>query len=407
MGSQHIVADALSCRPDFCVAGISSVHPTFLTNLGVAYKDDPDFGTIFHVLTHPKEPTPKSMATQICDFSLKDGILYYDKHRICVPKQGDLRSKLYHEFHDAQLAGHFGGDKVYHAMSGLYYWPRMYHDVCHYTCSCDACQCSKDPQFTGGLLQPLGIQKHNWESVSMDFLTKLPQTKHGHTSVFVVVDRLSKMAWFIPTTNDVSAPEVAHLFFTEVFCYHGLPLSIVSDRDPKFISSFWTTLFKLLGTKLKMATAHHPQTDGQTERTIRTLEQMLHIFVNYQQNDWDDLLPYAEFAYNNTHSASTKLSPFFLNYGFHPTTPAMLPHATCQHQNQAAESFIEKVWIATKWVQDNICEAQAYQSRYANRHQKHITFQKGDLVRLSTAHALQDSIAARPNAALQPRFMGP
>ena len=155
MGSQHIVADALSRRPDLCVAGISSVHPTFLTNFGVAYKDDPDFGTIFHVLTHPKEPTPKSMATQIRNFSLKDGILYYDKHHICVPKQGDLRSKLYHEFHDAQLAGHFGGDKVYHAMSGLYYWPRMYRDVCHYTRSCDACQRSKDPQFTGGLLQPL------------------------------------------------------------------------------------------------------------------------------------------------------------------------------------------------------------------------------------------------------------
>src|SRR6185295_9211121 len=135
--------------------------------------------------------------------------------------------------------------------------------------------------------EPLPIPTNRWEQVTMDFITHLPKTKSNYDSIFVVVDRLSKRVHFIPTTATVTAPEVAQLFFTNIFQHHGLSQVIISDRDPKFISCFWQELFRMLGTCTAMSTAYHPQTDGQTERANRTLEDMLRSFINYRQTNWD------------------------------------------------------------------------------------------------------------------------
>ena len=141
----------------------------------------------------------------------------------------------------------------------------------------------------------------------------------GNDAILVTVDRFTKMAHFTPTTTTVDAPEVARLFLRDVYRLHGLPSDIVSDRDKVFTSGFWHQFLALLGIKPNLSTAFHPQTDGQTERVNQVLEQYLRIFCNYQQDDWQELLPLAELAYNNSIHASTGKTPFFANYGCQPS----------------------------------------------------------------------------------------
>jgi hypothetical protein len=177
----------------------------------------------------------------------------------------------------------------------------------------------------------------------MDFITKLPCSKQGHDAILVVVDPLTKMGHFIPTTSNVDAPGVASLFFTYIFKHHGLPKSIVSDRDPKFTSNFWKSLFKLTGTTLNMSTAYHAQTDGQTERLNRTLEEMVRAYVNYEMDNWEELLPAVEFAYNDSAQASSKFSPFYLNYGFNPDSPLSLLAGAQACVSAAAETLLKRL----------------------------------------------------------------
>ena len=162
----------------------------------------------------------------------------------------------------------------------------------------------------------------------MDFVTQLPETSKGYDALMVVVDRLTRMTVLIPTYTHVTAPEAARLFFEHVFTRYGMPTSIVSDRDPRFTGNFWQHLYKCLGTKLRMSSAYHPQTDGLTERMNRTVEQMLRNYVNDMQEDWDDHLAATEFAVNNTEQASTKATPFSLVHGRQAVTPVTLLSVT-------------------------------------------------------------------------------
>ncbi len=187
-----------------------------------------------------------------------------------------------------------------------------------YVKSCDTCAQSKAPKHRPfGLLQPLSILSRPWGSIAMDFITDLPIVRTKN-SILVVVDRLTKMAHFTPCSKSITAEEIVQLILDGIVRLHGLPEEIVSDRRPQFASKFWHRLFELLGVNIRLSLTFHPETDGQTEQTNQTLEQYLRCTVNYQQDDWLDLLSQAEFAYNNTTHASTGISPFFANYGFHP-----------------------------------------------------------------------------------------
>src|SRR5215469_16943190 len=145
----------------------------------------------------------------------------------------------------------------------------------------------------------------------MDFITRLPRTPSGFDAITVFVDRLTKMIHLCPGKTTDSAPDVAHQFLSTVFKLHGLPSQIISDRDSRFTGHFWKALMSLLKVQLGMSTAFHPQTDGQTERANRTIEQILRIYIDYRQKDWDQLLPLVEFSMNNYRSSSTGASPFF------------------------------------------------------------------------------------------------
>ena len=329
--------------------------------------------------------------------------------RLCIPNDKALRLQILHDHHDAPIAGHLGIDKTYASIANLFFWPKMSQNIKSYIKSCDECQRNKpSSRAPSGLLQPLDIPIRNWEQVSMDFIVHLPVTKKGHDSIFVVVDRLSKRVHFIPTVTKVTAPEVAQLFFDHIFRHHGLPKVIVSDRDPKFISLFWKDLLKQLSTQAAMSTAHHPQTDGQTEQANRTLEDMLRAYVNYKQDNWDDCLAAAEFAYNNSVQASTGFSPFHLDCGQKPLTPGtLLSQPENPSQVATTEDFLTQWRTNIQRAKDTILAAQDRQAENANRHRRSETFQEGDKVMLSTAHLQPPSEKQRPLKKLQSKYIGP
>ena len=216
--------------------------------------------------------------------------------------------------------GHFGRDKTLSVLSDHVYWARMRRYVESLCAKCTVCLKTKSRSHPYGLHMPLPIPITPWVDLSMDFVLGLPKIEHKD-SIFVVVDRFSKMAHFIPCSKTNDASQTADLFFKEVVRLHGVPRTIVSDRDTKFLSHFWRTLWKKLGTKLLFSTTCHPQTDGQTEVVNRTLSQLLRATVGKNLRNWLSCLPFIEFAYNHARHSITNLSPFEIVYGFRPETP--------------------------------------------------------------------------------------
>ncbi|GKA90157.1 putative reverse transcriptase domain-containing protein [Tanacetum coccineum] len=233
------------------------------------------------------------------------------KGRVWCPLFGGLRGLIMLESHKSKYSIHPGSDKMYHDLRKLYWWPNMKADIATYVSKCLTCAKVKaEHQKPSGLLQQPEIPVWKWERITMDFITKLPRTPSGYDSIWVIVDRLTKSAHFIPMNEKYKMEKLTRLYLKEIVCRHGVPVSIISDRDPRFASRFWRSLQKSLGTNLDMSTAYHPETDGQSERTIQTLEDMLRACVIDFGSGWDKHLPLAKFSYNNSYHASIKAAPF-------------------------------------------------------------------------------------------------
>lgn len=303
-GKLNRVADALSRRHSLLTALHTSV-PGF-SSFAELYESDPFFSSVLtDVKAHLRD-----------DFSLTDGFLFRGS-QLCIP-DCSWRLRVIEELHQE---GHVGRDRTLQLVSSSYYWPSLRRDVERYVERCRACQRSKGQASNAGLYLPLPIPTQPWTDVSMDFVLGLPRTQIGNDSIFVVVDRFSKMVHFIPckrTTDDV---RVAQLFFAEIYRLHGLPTSIVSDRDTRFLSHFWRSLWKKLNTSLDMSTAYHPQSDGQTEVVNRSLGNMLRALVGENIRAWESRLCQAEFAHNHAVNRSSGYSPFQVVYGMVPRCP--------------------------------------------------------------------------------------
>ncbi|GJU97032.1 putative reverse transcriptase domain-containing protein [Tanacetum coccineum] len=309
-GKANVVADALSrkerVKPKRVRAMAMTIHSgvkgMILAAQGEAFDQENVMNERLHGLDQQMERK-------------RDGSLYF-MDRIWVPLVGGMRTVIMDEAHKSRYSVHPGADKMYYDLRDMYWWPGMKRDIATYVSKCLTCAKVKaEHQRPSGLLQQPEIPEWKWENITMDFITKLPRTRNGHDAIWVVVDRLTKSAHFLAVREDYSTEKLARLYTDEIIARHGVPVSIISDRDARFTSRLWQTFQKALGTRLDMSTTYHPQTDGQSERTIQTLEDMLRACVIDFGGSWDVHLPLAEFSYNNSYHTSIRCAPFEALYG--------------------------------------------------------------------------------------------
>ncbi|KAK1602025.1 hypothetical protein QYE76_027130 [Lolium multiflorum] len=392
-GKENVVADALSRKITLLLTRLE-FHILGLEEIKELYPSDSFFGPIF---------AKCSVDRGFDDFYLHDGYLF-KANKVCIP-ESSLRKLLLQESHGGGLMGHFGRDKTLSMLSTHYYWPRMKRDVERLCNRCTTCLQAKSTSNPHGLYIPLPIPYAPWSDISMDFVLGLPRTKHGHDSIFVVVDRFSKMAHFIPCHKSDDASHIASLFFREVVRLHGIPASIVSDRDVKFMSYLWKSLMAKFGVKLLFSSSSHPQTDGQTEVVNRSLSTLLRTLVKKNLKSWEDCLPHAEFAYNRAKHSTTLRSPFMIVYGFEPPTALdILPLPLHQRTNM---DFDERTTAMKKLHEETRATIQDHVLRQATRlnaKKKERVFEEGDLV---WVHLRKERFPQERNSKLKPRGDGP
>jgi hypothetical protein len=330
-GKLNQVADALSRRHS--LLSTMEVQVLGFEVLKELYKNDPDFGNVWESCS--KGP--------FNHFLVQEGFLFKN-NKLCIP-QCSLRRAIIQEVHGGGLAGHFGRDKTLALVQENFFWPKLAHDVDEcFVKSCRTCQIAKSHSKNTGLYTPLPVPKAPWEYISLDFVLGLPRTQRNKDSIMVVVDRFSKMAHFVPCNKTADASHIADLYFREIVKLHGVPKTITSDRDSKFISHFWRTLWRKLGTTLQFSSSYHPQTDGQTEVVNRSLGNLLRSFVGKNIRQWDLLLAQAEFAYNRSPSQTTSHSPFEAVYGLNPIGPLELaPLPVTKHFSGDAEERAKEI----------------------------------------------------------------
>ena len=391
-GKGNIVANALSRR--HALLSMLETKLIGLECLKSMYENDETFGEIFKNCENFSEN----------GFFRHEGFLFKE-NKLCVPKCS-TRNLLVCEAHEGGLMGHFGVQKTLETLQEHFYWPHMKKDVQKFCEHCIVCKKAKSKVKPHGLYTPLPIPEYPWIDLSMDFVLGLPKTSNGRDSIFVVVDRFSKMAHFIPCKKIDDASHVADLFFKEIVRLHGLPRSIVSDRDSKFLSHFWRTLWSKLGTKLLFSTTCHPQTDGQTEVVNRTLGTFLRTVLRNNLKTWEACLPHVEFAYNRAVHSTTNCSPFEVVYGFNPLTPLdLLPMpnvSVFKHkEGQAKADYVKKLH---ERVKDQIERKNKSYAKQANKGRKKVVFEPGDWV---WVHMRKERFPEQRKSKLQPRGDGP
>ncbi|KAK9065033.1 hypothetical protein SSX86_016416 [Deinandra increscens subsp. villosa] len=422
-GKANVVADALSRKSSGSLSCLT-IQPEIISDLlrlGVEVRIKETSGSIAHLKVEP------TLVSRIKEAQQEDGELWaiiqnvregkqqefrVDEHevvwqgnRLCVPEDPEIREALMTEAHSSQLSIHPGSTKMYQDLKKNFWWSGMKKDIAEFVAKCLTCQQVKiEHQRASGLLQQLEIPVWKWDDITMDLVTGLPKTLKKNDAIWVVVDRLTKSAHFLPIQEKSSASRLAEIFRKEIVRLHGTPASIVSDRDPRFTSQFWKGFQKAWGTKLKYSTAFHPQTDGQSERTIQTLEDMLRACALEWTGNWDDYICLVEFAYNNSWHASIDMAPFELLYGRKCRAPI--------YWNEVGERAIEGpelVRITNEKVElakQKLKEARSRQKSYADKHRRELKFVEGDHVFLKVSPR-KGVRRFGLNRKLDPRFIGP
>lgn len=320
---------------------------------------------------------------------INNTMLVRQEQRVPAYVPEELEQEVISSHHDDPLHGHPGITRTMELIKRHYEFPNMKDKVSKYIKQCVSCQQNKHSTHAKyGEAQAMEPPTAPWTNITMDFVTQLPSsrdpvTSYAYDSIFVVVDRFTKAAEFVPFRHSYTAEQLARVFLDRIVRHHGIPESIISDRDKLFTSNYWTTLLAAIGTKKKLSTAYHPQTDGQTERVNQTMETYLRIYCNQQQDNWVSLLPMAQIAYNNKLSEATGATPFFANHGRHPNL--FTRSLDSNIQTDSAISSVEKLKEVHQKSLENITKAQSRAISYVNKKRKTAPLLKeGDKVYLLT-----------------------
>lgn len=374
------------------------------------YPEDPEFAELWQIF--------KDGVDQQDDFKFHEGLIWkknqsedMNEWRICIPNVEELRYKIIFSEHDALSKGHPGMYKTIAFMKRHYYWKKMTKFVQKYVGSCEKCQRNKHRQTRKpGRLNPLPVPEARWNDITMDFIVDLPESD-GYNAIWVIVDRLSKRSHFIPVkmgTGESSAESCAKIFCREYVRLHGLPETIVSDRDTRFTSLFWQTLMKMLGIEQKMSSAFRPNTDGQSERVNRFIEDFLRNYVHPCQKDWNTFLYAAEFAFNSRVHESLGMSPFEADIGYVPKAMSDRQFdRVLKKSNSAAFDFGVAQQLIMERVKMNLNKAQERMKKYYDRNRPIQTFSEGDLVMISAENLDVQHLGVHGKRKLAPLWIGP
>ncbi|KAD5318253.1 hypothetical protein E3N88_18199 [Mikania micrantha] len=398
-GKANVVADALSRKTDHPAIRVKSyslvITPDFLNELKQAQQEG----------LKEKNVGFERVFGQVKNLEDNDHGIKLRFGRMWVPRNGDIRARILDEAHKSRYSVHPGATKMYQDLRQDYWWPGMKFNVMQYVNRCLTCaQVKAEHQKPYGYVQPLEVPEWKWEHVTMDFITKLPKTAKRHDTIWVIVDRLTKSAHFLPIRETYTSERLFELFVKEIVTRHGVPVSIVSDRDTRFTSRFWKQFHDAMGTRLNISTAYHPQTDGQSERTIQTLEDMLRACIIYFGGSWDDHLPLVEFSYNNSYHSSIEMPPYEALYGRRCRTPICWGEVGQKEMgNKAAViDMAEKLRV----IKARMKAAQDRQKSYADKRRRPIEFNVGDRVLLKVS-PWKGIIRFRKRGKLSPRYIGP
>jgi hypothetical protein len=331
------------------------------------------------------------------------GIVWFND-RIVVPKNAEARQQILDEAHLSRYSILHGSTNMYQDLKKHYWWTKMKIEIARFVARCDTCRHVKAIHMkTAGPLQSLPIPTWKWEDISMDFIVGLPRTAKGFDSIWVIIDRLTKIAYFLPVKTSYPVLTYAQIYNARILSLHGIPKTIVSDRGPQFVSKLWEELHKSLGTKLLHSSAYHPQTSGQTERVNQILEDMLRACVLEFPQKWDECLPLAEFSYNNSYQESIKMAPFEALYGRRCRTP--LNWSEQGERWFFRPDMVKETEEIVQRIIHNLKEAQARQKNYADKRRQPLVFQVNDHVYLKVS-PMQGVNRFGVKGKLAPRYIG-
>jgi hypothetical protein len=324
-----------------------------------------------------KKNGPQSLSKGLQEWNYEDGLILF-RGKIYVPKNNELRKTVTESFHNPAIMGHPGQFKTLEMVQRNFWWPGMSNFIKAFVEGCATCQETKNITHpTVVLLQPAEIPELPFQYITVDFIVKLPKSQ-GFDSILVVTNQATKAMIAEPCNETIDAPRTAELLIKQVFCKYGVAEKMISDCGPQFASKVMRSVLESMQVKSALTTAYHPQADGATERLNQELEQYLQVYCNRNQNDWAQLLPYAEMTHNTREHLATRKSPFELVHGYKPHWPGQITGNSCI---PAAEKRIDELQEARREAHAATKIAQeAMKVQYDRHRTKPLEWKIGDQV---------------------------